>query len=609
MKLEAVKIKNFRCYEEEFSISFENMTTLVGRNDAGKSTVLEALEIFFNNKTVKLDKEDVSVGSSTTDVEITCMFSGDSENIVIDSTYSTSLSQEYLLNQDSLLEIKKVYSCTSSTIKEKTYIICNHPNKDGLSDLLLLSQPKLKARASSLGVDESTYNKTINTEIRKAIWNSEQNLDIRKTEIPVDKEDTKKIYESLKKYLPIYNLFQSDRSSNDSDSEVTEPMKVAVQNAISEAKDKIEEIKELVRREALETANRTLVKLAEMNPDLASELTPEFKSEPNFSTLFKLSINSDNNIPINKRGSGVRRLILINFFRAEAEKRLNTSVQKSIIYAFEEPETSQHPNHQHMLLDSLMDLSEANNTQVIMTTHTPPIAKRVPLTGLRLIEVNDSGKKEVYLNDDSVYQKIVDYLGVYPEEIPKGCKAFLFVEGVGDVHFVNHTSEELAKNGHIDGSLEDNGITAIPIGGCNNLKFWVEYKLAEKYEIPYFVLLDSDLGTTEERKQRERIESLEKSGIMAKTTRKRELENYLHKDVTTIEVSDFEDAKVLIGEKTDTKKSKVLNHFWPMMTSELIREVEKYDIEGVTHYEFSEFFEEIIRRTKSYNRQTVSVSS
>lgn len=107
MKLESVKIKNFRCYADEFLIPFENITTLIGRNDAGKSTVLEALEIFFNNKTVKIDKEDLSVGSSATDVEITCIFSSDSENIVIDSTYSTSLHQEHLLNQDNLLEIKK----------------------------------------------------------------------------------------------------------------------------------------------------------------------------------------------------------------------------------------------------------------------------------------------------------------------------------------------------------------------------------------------------------------------------------------------------------------------------------------------------------------------
>lgn len=48
--------------------------------------------------------------------------------------------------------------------------------------------------------------------------------------------------------------------------------------------------------------------------------TPEFKTDPKFDSQFKLTINSDDNIPINKRGSGVRRLILLNFFRAEAKK-------------------------------------------------------------------------------------------------------------------------------------------------------------------------------------------------------------------------------------------------------------------------------------------------
>ena len=51
MRLEEVKIKNFRCYSEEITIPFDDMTTVIGQNDAGKSTVLEALEIFFNNKT------------------------------------------------------------------------------------------------------------------------------------------------------------------------------------------------------------------------------------------------------------------------------------------------------------------------------------------------------------------------------------------------------------------------------------------------------------------------------------------------------------------------------------------------------------------------------
>lgn len=46
MKLYQLKLKNFRSYKEEICIEFENLTTFIGKNDVGKSTILEALEIF-----------------------------------------------------------------------------------------------------------------------------------------------------------------------------------------------------------------------------------------------------------------------------------------------------------------------------------------------------------------------------------------------------------------------------------------------------------------------------------------------------------------------------------------------------------------------------------
>ncbi|MDP0590091.1 MAG: AAA family ATPase [Candidatus Endonucleobacter bathymodioli] len=61
-------------------------------------------------------------------------------------------------------------------------------------------------------------------------------------------------------------------------------------------------------------------------------------------------------IPINKRGSGVKRLILLNFFRAEAERRQNENNVPSIIYDIEEPETSKHQNHQRKLIEAFIEL-------------------------------------------------------------------------------------------------------------------------------------------------------------------------------------------------------------------------------------------------------------
>ena len=76
MKLEIVKIKNFRSYKEEVIIPFTALTAFVGKNDIGKSTILEALEIFFNGETkgaiVSCDKDDANVFSDSQTVEITC---------------------------------------------------------------------------------------------------------------------------------------------------------------------------------------------------------------------------------------------------------------------------------------------------------------------------------------------------------------------------------------------------------------------------------------------------------------------------------------------------------------------------------------------------------
>lgn len=58
MKIESLKLKNFRGYKEEIEIKFDDLTVLVGKNDVGKSTILEALDIFFNEGkgAVKIDK-------------------------------------------------------------------------------------------------------------------------------------------------------------------------------------------------------------------------------------------------------------------------------------------------------------------------------------------------------------------------------------------------------------------------------------------------------------------------------------------------------------------------------------------------------------------------
>ena len=91
MRIESIKIKNFRSYKEETVIDLEDLTVLVGKNDIGKSTILEALDIFFNdgNGVTKIDKTDLNIYASRDDdneTVISACFSELPKTIVIDST-------------------------------------------------------------------------------------------------------------------------------------------------------------------------------------------------------------------------------------------------------------------------------------------------------------------------------------------------------------------------------------------------------------------------------------------------------------------------------------------------------------------------------------------
>ena len=122
--LRKMKLKNFRGYRD-FELNFDDSINVIigrndiGRNDIGKSTILEALEIFFNSEKIKMDPSDLCAyaGESTT-IEIVCCFDAGSGTILIDSTCTTNCRDEHLLNEDGFLEIKKTWNCPNVSIRK-----------------------------------------------------------------------------------------------------------------------------------------------------------------------------------------------------------------------------------------------------------------------------------------------------------------------------------------------------------------------------------------------------------------------------------------------------------------------------------------------------------
>lgn len=390
MKIKTITVNRFRGYDSEVKIEISDLCVLVGQNDRGKSTLLEALDIFFNEGKgcVKLDKDDINkkcLNNGQDCVEIAIEFSDLPDQILLDTSNKTTLQDEYLVTAGGTLHVIKRYPAAG---KEKVFIRALHPTASGCKDLLQKKIQDLRGILEEQKIE--CPDKTKSAALRKSIWEGQADLQLKECEIEVAKIDAKNVWEQLKLHMPLFTLFQSDRKNTDADDEVQDPMRVAVREILGdpEIQKVLTSVADTVKVRLDVVADRTLEKLTELNPSIAKSLSPKIPEMSGLKWLdvFKnVSIAGDNDIPINKRGSGVKRLVLISFFRAEAERRQSEASLPDIVYAIEEPETSQHPNHQRALTDALISLSQSKNTQVLMTTHSPEIVKKLRFDNIILV--------------------------------------------------------------------------------------------------------------------------------------------------------------------------------------------------------------------------------
>jgi putative ATP-dependent endonuclease of OLD family len=367
-----------------------------------------------------------------------------------------------------------------------------------------------------LDVNEVKKNKS--SSIRQAIYEVENTNDLEIINLPIDKEDGKKIWESLKLDLPLFFIFQSDRANKDSDKEVQDPLKAITKTAISQLQAELDAVKEQIRIKAEELGLKTLEKLKEMSPEIADVLSPEMTHKP-WESLFSFSFNCDDGIPINKRGSGVRRLILLNYFRAEAERK--NAEDRNVIYAIEEPETSQHPTWQIELFNALVELSDNENTQVLITTHSPSLAGLVNTDKLRFIN-RIEGLPVVQKGTEENLGTISETLGMLPnvslaiENL--GIQAILCLEGPTDVEFFSHVGKLFGLD------LEnDDRILTIFLGG-GTLMHWVNKNYLAKLNKPEIHIYDNDVS-----KYQIAVDQVnQRDGSWAALTNMLEVENYVH---------------------------------------------------------------------------------
>ena len=214
MILKRLKLKNFRGYTDIVVDFDSNMNVIIGKNDVGKSTILEALEIFFNSEKIKIDISDLSVFNSEPIIEITCCFDVGDGRILVDATNYSTCKDEFLLNNEGLLEVKHTWDCSKGKItasSQKTYIVAMYPTK--YNPPLIQEKISNLQKRYDLYKDDPIYvpeTRTKSAELRKAIYAKEYNVPLVKTQMKKIIVTAKTLYSHPKNVSKIYAALHTD---------------------------------------------------------------------------------------------------------------------------------------------------------------------------------------------------------------------------------------------------------------------------------------------------------------------------------------------------------------------------------------------------------------
>lgn len=511
MKLIGLKLKNFRRYKDiTFDLS-QNLHMIVGINDIGKSTIFEALDIFFNGNSAlnKISIQDLNHEALQNDdfiIEITCVFALEKdEKVIIDSQFEINPQDEYLVNEAGNIEITKVYNCKLKTIKANTFLISYLPNCISV-DILTKKQSELKTLLEQLYPD-STADRRINSQMRIAIYEHLKN------ENPNFIQETKRIdtssilndkdfYSNLEKSMPDFYLFKADRENNTSDNEIQNPLSIAVKDVLSsdEIKEKLKEIELIVESHINEVNQATIEQMTKFSTRLGTSLKASIST--NWVKAISNDINDENDIPINKKGSGIRRLLLLSYLMVDAQKKSYINNKKNIIYAIEEPETALHPKLQIKFITELYAMANKhsyitgdeiptnanvlNEYKILLTTHTPNyLAYATQEEVIYLSE--DENNNIVEVTGDLELQNVQSEMGLLPNP---NYGFVVFVEGDTDKYFLQNLNKIDDLRNIFD--LNNHNVDIISLNGSNLLNS-IEKNFYKNLPVKQFHLYDGDL--------------------------------------------------------------------------------------------------------------------
>ncbi len=597
MRVCTVRLKNFGPYEslEEFNLS--NLTTIIGQNDAGKSHILRAIQIFLEGANIE-DHDIYNKAESDEKVVIDLSFASLPESIELEEGIPSAFEDEMLTDSKGHLRILKTYSYDpdkSHIYESDIYLIINDFSNKDFSFLASLKRDEL---------DELCRSNNINIRMRGQGATNKSKRDALRTkarEIGILKEE--QLFElrgNLKKsifsMLPRFRLFEADvRLSIDNEE---------FQSSLSPVVDLVaNETYVLEKKEAFARAVGEILRIEiEKVFEIVKQYTDAFSGlniRPNFNwqRAITFDIEGDDEYgtqtSINHRGSGFRRLFMVAFFQYLAEKE---SGDKNFIYAIEEPENCLHPRLQRELVRSLYHLAN-QDYQIILTSHSPVFVGESALENLALV-TRVNGNAKVVQHPNLNLTDLADQLGIEPSDQITTFKACIFVEGINDIIFWKSIASKFKEASLITETFEDKNIGFIPHGG-DNLKNWLDIKAMSRLIRNFAVVIDSDLKSNIDILAPKKLEwktKCEAEGGKFFILKKRAIENYIHPDaiIRSGRIPKPHDDFTEMKKVFDKKIFEVIKE---MSCDEILRK-DYYEENGRGHNELKEIVDSLLSLTE-----------
>jgi putative ATP-dependent endonuclease of the OLD family len=528
MKIESVKIENFRSFKDE-TIILDDYTCFVGPNGAGKSTVFNALNIFFrqykDSKTdlSKLTIHDFHHKATANDIRITVTFKELSEPA------KESLS-DYVRQDKLIVTAVAKYDPATERAEVKQY-----GNRLGFTEFRgYFEAQKNNAKAGELkdifsklqekysGIRNATTKDDMAASLQEYEAANPDKCDLIPSEdqfYGVSKGSNKLAPHIQWVFVPA-SKDATEESEESKTSALGQLLARTVRSKIS-FDEKIAAIRNQTRGQyqALLDAEQSALN------DISTALQTRLASwaHPNISAQVLWKQDPDKSIKVeepwayirigergfegdlSRFGHGLQRSYMLALLQELA--LLDDANAPTLIMGIEEPEIYQHPPQARYLAETLLDLSE-KGSQLLLCTHSPLFIPGDNFDKIRIVrecgnpsyttvkslsydslstELNKAGEK--LLKESGMIAKLYPSLNPVINEM-FFCKVLILVEGNEDVAYI---ISHLMLTGKIV-DFRKYGCHIVPVDGKNRLI--KPLAMAKLLSIPAMVVFDADTNKT-----------------------------------------------------------------------------------------------------------------